>query len=131
MTEKRGGSHGRANTTKAYPQADGSDEIVGHKWFCSAPMCDAWLVLAYVEAGLTCFLMPKMRPDGSRNPIRIQRLKDKLGDWSNASSEVEFLGAWAERVGEEGRGVSTILQMVALTRQLGRASCRERVCQYV
>lgn len=116
MTEKQGGSDVRANTTKAYMQADGSYEIVGHKWFFSAPMCDAWLVLAYVDAGLTCFLMPKVRPDGSRNPIRIQRLKDKLGDWSNASSEVEFLGAWAERVGDEGRGVSTILEMVALTR---------------
>ncbi|NGY03840.1 isovaleryl-CoA dehydrogenase [Solimonas terrae] len=116
MTEKQGGSDVRANTTKAYLQADGSYEIVGHKWFFSAPMCDAWLVLAYVDAGLSCFLMPKLRPDGSRNAIRIQRLKDKLGDWSNASSEVEFLGAWAERVGDEGRGVSTILEMVALTR---------------
>ncbi|WP_028080451.1 isovaleryl-CoA dehydrogenase [Solimonas soli] len=125
MTEKQGGSDVRANSTKAYAQADGSYEIVGHKWFFSAPMCDAWLVLAYVDAGLTCFLMPKLRPDGSRNAIHIQRLKDKLGDWSNASSEVEFLGAWAERVGEEGRGVSTILEMVALTRldcMIGSAS---------
>ena len=125
MTEKQGGSDVRANTTKAYPQADGSYEIVGHKWFFSAPMCDAWLVLAYLDAGLTCFLMPKLRPDGSRNAIRIQRLKDKLGDWSNASSEVEFLGAWAERVGDEGRGVATILEMVALTRldcMIGSAS---------
>src|SRR3546814_19962438 len=79
-------------------------------------MCDAWLVLAYVEAGLTCFLMPKMRPDGSRHPIRIQRPKDKLGDWSTASSEVEFLGSWAERVGEEGPGVCTLLKMVPPTR---------------
>ncbi|NKF24678.1 isovaleryl-CoA dehydrogenase [Solimonas marina] len=116
MTEKQGGSDVRANTTKAYRQADGSYEIVGHKWFFSAPMCDAWLVLAYVDAGLSCFLMPKLRPDGSRNAIRVQRLKDKLGDWSNASSEVEFLGAYAELVGAEGRGVSTILEMVALTR---------------
>ncbi len=116
MTEKQGGSDVRANTTRAYPQADGSYEIVGHKWFFSAPMCDAWLVLAYLDAGLTCFLMPKLRPDGSRNAIRVQRLKDKLGDWSNASSEVEFLGAWAQRVGGEGRGVATILEMVALTR---------------
>src|SRR3546814_10773243 len=93
MTEKQGGSDVRANTTKAYPQADGSYEIVGHKWFFSAPMCDAWLVLAYVEAGLTCFLMPKMRPDGSRNPIRIQRLKDKLGDWRSEehTSELQSL----------------------------------------
>jgi putative acyl-CoA dehydrogenase len=126
MTEKQGGSDVRANTTKAQLQADGSYEIVGHKWFFSAPMCDAWLVLAYVtgtgasgaggDAGITCFLMPKLRPDGSRNAIRIQRLKDKLGDWSNASSEVEFHGAWAQRVGAEGRGVATILEMVALTR---------------
>lgn len=116
MTEKQGGSDVRANTTRAYPQPDGSYEIVGHKWFFSAPMCDAWLVLAYTERGITCFLMPKLRPDGSRNAIRIQRLKDKLGDWSNASSEVEFFGAYAQRVGEEGRGVATILEMVALTR---------------
>lgn len=116
MTEKQGGSDVRANTTRAYAQADGSYEIVGHKWFFSAPMCDAWLVLAYTDAGLGCFLMPKLRPDGSRNAIHIQRLKDKLGDWSNASSEVEFHGAWAQRVGPEGRGVATILEMVALTR---------------
>ncbi|HUS24096.1 MAG TPA: isovaleryl-CoA dehydrogenase [Candidatus Binatia bacterium] len=116
MTEKQGGSDVRSNTTRAARLADGAYEIVGHKWFFSAPMCDAWLVLAYAEAGLTCFLMPKVRPDGSRNAIRIQRLKDKLGDWSNASSEVEFHGAWAQRVGEEGRGVATILEMVALTR---------------
>jgi putative acyl-CoA dehydrogenase len=116
MTEKQGGSDVRANTTRAYPQPDGSYEIVGHKWFFSAPMCDAWLVLAYVERGITCFLMPKLRPDGSRNAIHIQRLKDKLGDWSNASSEVEFKGAYAQRVGDEGRGVQTILEMVSLTR---------------
>ncbi|AXQ30073.1 isovaleryl-CoA dehydrogenase [Solimonas sp. K1W22B-7] len=116
MTEKQGGSDVRANTTRAHLQPDGSYEIVGHKWFFSAPMCDAWLVLAYTDAGLGCFLMPKIRPDGSRNTIRIQRLKDKLGDWSNASSEVEFLGAYAQRVGDEGRGVATILEMVALTR---------------
>ena len=116
MTEKQGGSDVRANTTRAYLQADGSYEIVGHKWFFSAPMCDAWLVLAYTDAGLGCFLMPKVRPDGSRNAIRVQRLKDKLGDWSNASSEVEFLGAYAQIVGKEGRGVATILEMVALTR---------------
>lgn len=116
MTEKQGGSDVRANSTRATPAGDGGYELVGHKWFFSAPMCDAWLVLAYAQGGITCFLMPKLRPDGSRNAIRIQRLKDKLGDWSNASSEVEFHGAWAERVGEEGRGVATILEMVALTR---------------
>jgi putative acyl-CoA dehydrogenase len=116
MTEKQGGSDVRSNTTKAFAQADGTYEIVGHKWFFSAPMCDAWLVLAYTDTGITCFLTPKMRPDGSRNAIRVQRLKDKLGDWSNASSEVEFQGAWAERVGPEGRGIATILEMVALTR---------------
>ena len=125
MTEKQGGSDVRANTTKAVLQSDGTYEIVGHKWFFSAPMCDAWLVLAYTETGITCFLAPKMKPDGSRNAIRIQRLKDKLGDWSNASSEVEFQGAWAERVGPEGRGIATILEMVALTRldcMIGSAS---------
>ena len=116
MTEKQGGSDVRANTTRAYLQPDGSYEIVGHKWFFSAPMCDAWLVLAYVDRGITCFMMPKILADGSRNAIRIQRLKDKLGDWSNASSEVEFQGAWAVRVGDEGRGIATILEMVALTR---------------
>ena len=117
MTEKQGGSDVRANTTQARPAGDGGYTLVGHKWFFSAPMCDAWLVLAHAEGGLTCFLMPKLRPDGSRNAIHIQRLKDKLGDWSNASSEVEFQGAWAQRVGAEGRGVATILEMVALTRQ--------------
>ncbi|ROH85941.1 isovaleryl-CoA dehydrogenase [Stagnimonas aquatica] len=125
MTEKQGGSDVRANTTKAFAQADGTYEIVGHKWFFSAPMCDAWLVLAYTESGITCFLAPKMKPDGARNAIRVQRLKDKLGDWSNASSEVEFQGAWAERVGPEGRGIATILEMVALTRldcMIGSAS---------
>ena len=116
MTEKQGGSDVRANTTRALAQADGSYELVGHKWFFSAPMSDAWLVLAYAEGGITCFLMPRWRPDGSRNAIRLQRLKDKLGDWSNASSEVEFEGASCQRVGDEGRGVATILEMVSLTR---------------
>ncbi|HKY90737.1 MAG TPA: acyl-CoA dehydrogenase family protein, partial [Nevskiaceae bacterium] len=116
MTEKQGGSDVRANTTRATPAGDGGYELVGHKWFFSAPMCDAFLVLAYAEGGMTCFLLPRFKPDGSRNEIRIQRLKDKLGDWSNASSEVEFQGAWAQRVGPEGRGVSTIIDMVALTR---------------
>jgi putative acyl-CoA dehydrogenase len=121
MTEKQGGSDVRANTTKAYPLGAGGPgqlyEIVGHKWFFSAPMCDAFLVLAYVDQGLSCFLLPRFTPDGARNAIRIQRLKDKLGDWSNASSEVEFQGAVAWMVGEPGRGVATILEMVALTRQ--------------
>jgi putative acyl-CoA dehydrogenase len=116
MTEKQGGSDVRANTTRATAQADGSYEIVGHKWFFSAPMCDAHLVLAYVDAGLSCFLLPRLKPDGTLNAVRIQRLKDKLGNWSNASSEVEFQGAFAQRVGGEGRGVATILEMVALTR---------------
>jgi putative acyl-CoA dehydrogenase len=131
MTEKQGGSDVRANTTRAVRQPDGSYQIVGHKWFFSAPMCDAWLVLAYVDNGLTCFLMPKLRPDGSRNAIRIQRLKDKLGDRSNASSEVEFLGAWAQRVGDEGRGVATILEMVALTRldcMIGSSALMRQAC---
>ncbi len=116
MTEKQGGSDVRANTTKAERQADGAYALTGHKWFCSAPMCDAFLTLAYAKDGLTCFLVPRWRPDGTRNEIEIQRLKDKLGDRSNASSEIEYRGAWAERVGEEGRGVRTIIEMVQLTR---------------
>ena len=116
MTEKQGGSDVRANRTRAIRQGDGSYRLVGHKWFFSAPMCDAFLVLAQADEGLTCFLLPRWCADGSRNAIRIQRLKDKLGDHSNASSEVEFENAYAERVGDEGRGVATILQMVALTR---------------
>ena len=125
MTEKQGGSDVRANTTRATPlaagNADGLYELIGHKWFFSAPMCDAFLVLAQAETGLSCFLVPRFAPgagnDGLRNGIRIQRLKDKLGDWSNASSEVEFQGALGWLVGDEGRGVATILDMVALTRQ--------------
>ena len=116
MTEKQGGSDVRANTTRALPQADGSYRLVGHKFFFSAPMCDAHLVLAQAEGGLSCFLLPRVLPDGTRNAVMVQRLKDKLGDWSNASSEVEFAGALAWRVGPEGRGVATILEMVALTR---------------
>jgi putative acyl-CoA dehydrogenase len=98
---------------------------VGHKWFLSAPMSDAFLVLAQTDDGLSCLLMPRFAPDGTRNAVRIQRLKDKLGDWSNASSEVELQGALAWMVGEPGRGVATILQMVMLTRQdciIGSAS---------
>ena len=121
MTEKQGGSDVRANTTRAYAVgASGPDqlyELVGHKWFMSAPMCDAFLVLAQTERGISCFLMPRFAPDGARNAIRIQRLKNKLGDWSNASSEVEFHGALAWMVGEEGRGIATIIEMVALTRE--------------
>lgn len=121
MTEKQGGSDVRANTTRAYPLAargpGGLYELIGHKWFFSAPMCDAFLVLAQTDGGISCFLLPRFDDSGARNAIRIQRLKDKLGDWSNASSEVEFLGATARMVGEEGRGIATILEMVALTRQ--------------
>ncbi|HXH02745.1 MAG TPA: isovaleryl-CoA dehydrogenase [Candidatus Competibacteraceae bacterium] len=115
MTEKQGGSDVRANTTRAEPDGDGY-RLTGHKWFCSAPMSDAFLTLAQLPEGLTCFWLPRWRPDGSRNTIHIQRLKDKLGNRSNASAEVEFHGAWAERIGEPGRGVATILEMVALTR---------------
>jgi putative acyl-CoA dehydrogenase len=115
MTEKQGGSDVRANTTSARPAGD-HHEITGHKWFCSAPMCDAFLVLAQAPAGLSCFLLPRFTPDGRRNRIHLQRLKDKLGNRSNASSEVEFDAAWARLVGEEGRGVQTILEMVNHTR---------------
>ncbi len=117
MTEKQGGSDVRSNTTRATPLGNaGEYEIDGHKWFFSAPMCDAHLVLAQAPGGLSCFLLPRFRPDGAKNAFRLMRLKDKLGDWSNASSEVEFTGAWAQRIGEEGRGVATILDMVMLTR---------------
>jgi putative acyl-CoA dehydrogenase len=116
MTEKQGGSDVRANSTRAERQADGAYRLVGHKWFCSAPMSDAFLTLAYADGGLSCFLVPRWRPDGERNEIEIQRLKDKLGDRSNASSEIEYRGAHAVRVGEEGRGVRTIIDMVQLTR---------------
>jgi putative acyl-CoA dehydrogenase len=117
MTEKQGGSDVRSNTTRATPLAtDGEYALVGHKWFFSAPMSDAFLVLAQASSGLTCFLLPRWRPDGSKNALRLMRLKDKLGDWSNASSEVEFAGAWAQRIGDEGRGIATIIEMVMLTR---------------
>jgi len=120
MTERQGGTDVRANITQAVPAGD-HVEITGHKWFMSAPMCDAFLVLAQAkngakEDGLTCYLMPRYRPDGSQNTIRFQRLKDKLGNKSNASTEVEFHGAYAERVGAEGAGVRTIIEMVNLTR---------------
>jgi putative acyl-CoA dehydrogenase len=117
MTEKQGGSDVRANSTRAQPLGAGGEyAITGHKWFCSAPMCDAFLVLAHTARGLTCFLLPRWLPDGTRNRFYIQRLKDKLGNRSNASSEVEFDGAWARMVGPDGRGVPTIIEMVNHTR---------------
>jgi putative acyl-CoA dehydrogenase len=120
MTEKQGGSDVRANTTVARPANGGGPgaeyELTGHKWFMSAPMCDAFLVLAQAPGGLSCFFMPRFTPDGERNRIHLQRLKDKLGNRSNASSEVEFRGAWSLLVGEEGRGVPTIIEMVNHTR---------------
>src|SRR5690349_18156440 len=115
MTERQGGTDVRANITLARTAGD-HVEISGHKWFMSAPMCDAFLVLAQGDGGLTCYLTPRYRPDGSQNSLRFQRLKDKLGNKSNASSEVEFHGAYAERVGAEGAGVRTIIEMVNLTR---------------
>lgn len=115
MTERQGGTDVRANITQAVTRGD-HVEITGHKWFMSAPMCDAFLVLAQATGGLTCYLMPRHRPDGGHNNIRFQRLKDKLGNKSNASSEVEFHAAYAERVGPEGAGVRTIIEMVNLTR---------------
>ncbi|GGT24422.1 acyl-CoA dehydrogenase [Streptomyces tanashiensis] len=137
MTEKQGGSDVRANTTEARPlAADGEYVLTGHKWFCSAPMSDAFLVLAQAPAGLTCFLVPRVLADGSRNAFAIQRLKDKLGNRSNASAEVEFDGTtWAHRVGEEGRGIRTIMGMVTATRLdcvLGSAALmRQAVAQAV
>ncbi|MBT2414638.1 acyl-CoA dehydrogenase family protein [Streptomyces sp. ISL-12] len=136
MTEKQGGSDVRANTTAARPLAEeGAYELTGHKWFCSAPMSDAFLVLAQAPAGLTCFLVPRVLADGTRNVFLIQRLKDKLGNRSNASAEVEFAGTWARRVGEEGQGVRVIIGMVAATRLdcvLGSAGLmRQAVAQAV
>jgi putative acyl-CoA dehydrogenase len=120
MTEKQGGSDVRSNTTRAVPVgARGPGErylLTGHKWFTSAPMCDAFFLLAQAEGGLSCFLAPRWREDGSKNPIEVQRLKDKVGNVSNASSEIELRGAEAWLVGEEGRGVRSIIEMVAMTR---------------
>jgi putative acyl-CoA dehydrogenase len=116
MTENQGGSDLRTNTTRAEPAGDGSYRLHGHKWFMSAPMCDAFLVLAQSAKGLSCFLMPRWTPDEERNAIRILRLKEKLGNRSNASSEVEFHGAYAQLVGEEGRGIRTIIEMGNYTR---------------
>ncbi len=116
MTERQGGSDVRANTTRAIPAGDGEYRLTGHKWFFSAPMCDAHLVLAQAPGGLSCFLLPRILPDGARNSVRINRLKDKLGNRSNASSEVEFDGASAWLLGDEGRGVPVIIEMVQHTR---------------
>ncbi len=139
MTEKQGGSDVRTNTTRAVA-IDGRGpgelyELVGHKWFTSAPMCDAFLVLAQADGGLSCFLVPRWRPDGSKNPIRVQRLKNKMGNVSNASSEIELHDALGWMVGEEGRGVAAIIEMVAMTRfdcMIGSsASQRQAVAQAV
>ena len=116
MTERQGGSDVRANETEARWAGDGEATLHGHKWFCSAPMCDAFLVLAQAPAGLSCFLVPRVLPDGARNAFQIDRLKDKLGNRSNASAEIRLDGAWAQVVGEEGRGVATIIEMVVHTR---------------
>ena len=116
MTEKQGGSDVRANTTRAIPAGPGEYLLTGHKWFTSAPMGDVFMVLAQAPGGLSCFLLPRVRPDGTRNGMRLQRLKDKLGNRSNASAEVEYDEALAWLVGEEGRGVRTIIEMVNMTR---------------
>ncbi len=120
MTEKQGGSDVRANTVRAHALGvDGPGqayELVGHKYFVSAPMCDAFLVLAQTQSGLSCFWLPRWRPDGTKNPMQIQRLKNKMGNVANASCETELRGAWAQMVGPEGRGVPTILKMVTMTR---------------
>lgn len=121
MTEKQGGSDVRANTTRASPVDDEKGPgkgyaLTGHKWFCSAPMSDAFLTLAYTDTGISCFLVPRVLPDGSRNTFLIQRLKDKLGNRSNASSEIEYNNTWAMMIGEEGKGVKTIIEMVHHTR---------------
>ncbi|MDI1302693.1 MAG: isovaleryl-CoA dehydrogenase [bacterium] len=120
MTEKQGGSDVRANSTRAFPLGAGGPaqayELVGHKFFLSAPMCDVFLVLAQAPGGLSCFLVPRWRPDGTRNPLQVLRLKKKMGNLSNASSEIEFRGALGWMVGEEGRGVRTIIEMVSMTR---------------
>jgi putative acyl-CoA dehydrogenase len=130
MTEKQGGSDVRANVTTATPTGvDGEYTLEGHKWFTSAPMNDVFLVLGQAADGVTCFLVPRVLPDGSRNRLDVVRLKDKLGNRSNASSELEFRGTWAQRLGDEGRGVRTIIEMVAATRLdcvLGSASLMRR-----
>jgi putative acyl-CoA dehydrogenase len=131
MTEKQGGSDVRANTTQARPAGDGTFLITGHKWFCSAPMSDLFLMLAQAPAGLSCFLLPRVLPDGTLNAMRLQRLKDKLGNRSNASAEVEYDAALAWPVGEPGRGVATIIEMVSATRLdcvLGSAAQMRQAC---
>jgi putative acyl-CoA dehydrogenase len=115
MTEKQGGSDVRSNSTRAEPESDGW-RLTGHKWFCSAPMSDAFLTLAQSDDGLDCFLVPRFTPEGERNAIELQRLKEKCGNRANASAEIEYHGAWATRIGEPGRGVATILDMVQQTR---------------
>jgi putative acyl-CoA dehydrogenase len=129
MTERQGGSDVRANETRAEPVGDAEALLTGEKWFCSAPMCDVFLVLAQAPGGLTCYLLPRVLEGGERNAFRIRRLKDKLGNRSNASAEVELEGAWAQRVGDEGRGVATIIEMVVHTRLdcvLGSAALMRR-----
>ncbi len=116
MTEKQGGSDVRAGTTQATVTSDGTYRLVGHKWFTSAPMNDVFLTLAQAPGGLTCFVLPRVLPDGTRNAIRLQRLKDKLGNRSNASAEIEYTNAVGWRLGDEGRGVATIIEMVSMTR---------------
>ncbi|MCG6874522.1 MAG: acyl-CoA dehydrogenase family protein [Betaproteobacteria bacterium] len=116
MTEKQGGSDLRANSTRAQPAGEGAYLLTGHKWFCSAPMSDGFLTLACTDAGSTCLLVPRSLPDGTRNRFLIQRLKDKVGNRSNASSEIEYDGTWAHVVGVEGRGIATIIEMAHLTR---------------
>ncbi len=129
LTEKQGGSDVRANETEARPARAGEALLYGHKWFCSAPMCDSFLVLAQAPGGLSCYLVPRVLPDGLRNGVRIERLKDKLGNRSNASAELELDAAWARLVGEEGRGVKTIVEMINHTRldcALGSAALMRR-----
>jgi putative acyl-CoA dehydrogenase len=137
MTEKQGGSDVRTNTSRATPVGTGRRgrggeySLIGHKWFFSAPMCDAHLVLARTDQGQSCFYVPRWRPDGSKNPIEIQRLKDKLGNRSNASGEVEFKDAWGVMVGDEGRGIQTILEMATYTRLhncISSASLMRQAC---
>jgi putative acyl-CoA dehydrogenase len=136
MTEKQGGSDVRANTSRAERIGSSREYLItGHKWFCSAPMCDAFLVLAQTPRGLSCFFLPRWTPSGEKNQFQIQRLKDKMGNRANASGEIEFEGAWARMVGEEGRGVSTIIEMVNHTRLdcaiAGAALMRQALVQAV
>lgn len=130
MTEKQGGSDIRANTSRATRTGDdGWYQLTGHKWFCSAPMSDVFLMLAQAPGGVTCFVVPRLLDDGTRNGIRIQRLKNKLGNRANASAEIEFDGVLGRRLGDEGRGVPTIIEMVAATRLdcvLGSAALMRR-----